>query len=52
LNQGIAASPWENRMADDFAAYCLRAMHAVAHNSGHPPAYSDTRHGRLAALRQ
>jgi hypothetical protein len=39
-------------MANDFAAHCLRAMRAVARESGHPSAYPDTPQGRLAALRQ
>ena len=39
-------------MADDFAAHCLHAMRAVARESGHFSAYTDTLQGRLAALRQ
>jgi hypothetical protein len=39
-------------MADDFAAHCLRAMRAVARESGHVSAYPDTPAGRRAALRQ
>jgi hypothetical protein len=39
-------------MADDFAARCLRAMRAVARESGHFSAYPDTPAGRHAALRQ
>jgi hypothetical protein len=39
-------------MADDCAARCLRAMHAVARESGHVSAYLDTPAGRRAALRR
>ncbi len=42
-------------MCEDDAAFArrlLRAMRAVACEAGHPSAYSDTQHGRLAALRQ
>ena len=44
--------PRENHMADDFAAHCLRAMRAVARESGHFSAYPDTPARRRAALRQ
>jgi hypothetical protein len=39
-------------MADEFAAHCLRAMRAMARESGHFSAYPDTLAGRRAALRQ
>jgi hypothetical protein len=39
-------------MADEFAAHCLRAMRAVARESGHVSAYPDTPAGRRAALCQ
>jgi hypothetical protein len=39
-------------MADDFPAHCLRAMRAVARESGHFSAYPETPAGRRAAVRQ
>ena len=44
--------PRQNHMADDFPAHCLRAMRAVARESGHFSAYPDTPAGRRAAVRQ
>jgi hypothetical protein len=38
-------------MANDFTAHCLHAMPAVARESGHFSAYTDTPEGHRAALR-